>query len=441
MSAAPVAGSVHDSARDSTCPSPAPGPAVPRGPRRRPGRDFGLLWLGEGVSLLGNATTGVLMPLIAVFSFGAGPGWMGLLTACAWLPWLVFGLPAGAWVDVLPPRAVMIVSDLVAAAATASVPISAALGQLTLVQLLVVTLINGICTVFFRSAYPLLVRGVVPADQRERAFARLFGTESATQVAGPGVAAGLTQTVGSAAGLVLDAASYLVSALCLARLRATPPERPQQAPEPLTARIGAGVRYLRRDRYLRYFTVMGGVSNFGLTGYTALLVLYLARNLELSPGPIAGLLAAGAVGGFVGAAVAPRVSARLGSARATVVLGVVGGPPALLIATPAGRYSAGLVLIGLLGVGIAVVAANVIRTAWRTSYVPETMMARQIATAQLVNFGTVPLAGITAGWLGATLGLRATIAVMAGVHLLACLSLLVSPVRGRRELPEPARPV
>ena len=228
-----------------------------------------------------------------------------------------------------------------------------------------------------------------------------------------------------------------MSALSLARLRHTPPERPDREAEPLRTRIGAGVRYLRRDRYLRYFTVMGGVSNFGLTGYTALLVLFLARDLSLSPGAIAGLLAAGAVGGFAGAAIAPRVSARLGSARAAVVLGVAGGPPALLIAAATGPFAAGLVLLGELGVGVAVVAANVIRSAWRTSYVPEAMMARQVATAQLVNFGTMPLAGVSAGWLGLTIGLRATITVMAGIHVLACLSLLASPVRGRRELPDP----
>jgi hypothetical protein len=91
-------------------------------------------------------------------------------------------------------------------------------------------------------------------------------------------------------------------------------------------------------------------------------------------------------------------------------------------------------------VGCTVVAGNVIRGAWRNRYVPEDMVARQVTTAQVVNYGTMPLAGLVAGWLGSGLGLRPTIAVMAGVHALACLAMLWSPVRGLRELPA-AQPI
>ncbi len=187
-------------------------------PLRR-NHDFNLLWLGEGVSLLGNSTTLVLLPLVAVVGFGAGPGWMGVLTASAWLPWLLIGLPAGAWVDNLPSRRVMIVSDLVAAGFMVSVPLAAVLGVLTLPQLAVVALGNGVCTVFFRAAYPALVRQVAPAGHQERAFARLYGTESAMQVAGPGLG-GLLAQIGSAVlGILIDAVSFLVSAACLSRIR------------------------------------------------------------------------------------------------------------------------------------------------------------------------------------------------------------------------------
>jgi hypothetical protein len=82
------------------------------------------VWSGEGVSLLGAATTSILLPLLAVTHFHAGPGWMGLLTAAAWLPWLLIGLHAGAWLDRLDPRAVMITADLVSAATLANAPLA-----------------------------------------------------------------------------------------------------------------------------------------------------------------------------------------------------------------------------------------------------------------------------------------------------------------------------
>lgn len=412
-------------------------PVAPPPPLAR-NRNFSLLWLGEGVSVLGNATTSILLPLLAVVGFDAGPGWMGALTAAAWVPWLLIGLPAGAWVDRRPARRVMVVSDLAAAVTLASVPLAWVLDLLTLPHLAVAAFCNGVCTVFFRAAYPGLVRQVAPREQQESAFARLFGTESAMQVAGPGVGGLMAQLVSAAGGLLVDALSFLVSAVCLWRLKL--PEQDEVGPDaevaPLGQRIREGIDYIRHDRLLRFFTVMGGVSNFGLTGYGALLVLFLVREAHLSSGAVGLVMSVGAAGGVIGAAIATWVSRRLGSARALLALQLLAGPPALLV--PLAGPGAGLVAMvaGMLLVGVGVVAGNIVRGAWRNRYVPEHMVARQVTTAQVVNLGTMPLAGVAAGILGSHLGLRGTIAVMAAIHVLACVSLFWSPLRGLREMPE-----
>lgn len=417
---------------------PAPVAALPL----RRNRDFSLLWFGEGVSVLGNATTSVLLPLLAVVAFDAGPGWMGILTAAAWVPWLLIGLPAGAWVDRLPARRVMVASDVVAAAVLASIPVAWALGHLTLTHVVLAALGNGACTVFFRAAYPALVRQVAPPERQEQAFARLFGTESAMQVAGPGVGGLLAQLGSAVLGLLVDGLSFLVSAVCLAMLKLTPsPTSPtdagRPAPTSLWTSIREGVDYIRRDRVLRFFTVMGGASNFGLTGYGALLVLFLVRDLGMSPATVGFAMATGSIGGFLGAALATRVSTRFGSARAVLWLQVLAGPTALLVPLATPGAGAAYLVAGQLLVGTGVVAGNVIRGAWRNRYVPEAMLARQVTTAQFVNFGTMPVAGLTAGFLGTQVGLRPTIALMAAVHALACLSMFWSPLRGLRDMPEP----
>jgi MFS family permease len=414
-----------------------PTPVAPPPPLAR-NRSFALLWFGEGVSVLGNATTSVLLPLLAVVGFDAGAGWMGALTAAAWVPWLLIGLPAGAWVDRLPARRVMIVSDLAAAVTLASVPVAWLLDVLTLPHLAVAAFCNGVCTVFFRAAYPALVRQVAPREQQESAFARLFGTESAMQVAGPGVGGLLAQLVSTAGGLLVDAVSFLVSAVCLWRLKlpaADPAKADDAEVASLGRRIREGIDYIRHDRILRFFTVMGGLSNFGLTGYAALLVLFLVREVHLGPGSVGLVMAVGSLGGVIGAAVATRVSHRLGSARALLALQVLAGPPALLV--PLGAPGAGLLAMvaGMLLVGIGVVAGNVVRGAWRNRYVPEHLVARQVTTVQVINYGTMPIAGIAAGAMGSTLGLRPTIAVMAAIHVVACVSMFWSPLRGLREMP------
>ncbi len=217
--------------------------------RIRLGANFTLLWSGEGVSLLGTATTSVLLPLLAVTHFDAGPGWMGLLTAAVWLPWLLIGLPAGAWVDRLDPRAVMITADLVSAAVLVSVPVGWWLEFLALPQLLVVALLSGTATVFFHTAYVKLLPMIVAHEGLETANARLSGTESAMQIAGPGLAGLLAQLVTAAAGIVLDVVGFLASAFCLWRIKINRPQLPDTVPvERLRARIAEGVRVVARDR-------------------------------------------------------------------------------------------------------------------------------------------------------------------------------------------------
>ena len=407
----------------------------------RHNRDFNLLWLGEGVSLLGNSTTIMLLPLIAVVGYGAGPGWMGVLTASAWLPWLLIGLPAGAWVDNLPARRVMVISDLVAAVFMFSVPLAALLGVLTLGQLAVVALGNGVCTVFFRAAYPALVRQVAPAERQEQAFARLYGTESAMQVAGPGLGGFLAQAGSAVGGILIDGVSFLVSAACLSRLRVRPDGADDAvrtgSPQRLGARIREGVEYLRHEPLMMFLMVTGGISNFGLTGYTTLMVIFMVEDLDLSPSAVGIVVSLGSVGGFLGAAIATRVSTRLGSARALLRLQLLAGPPALLIVLAGPGWAVGWLVVGTVLVGIGVVAQNVIRGAWRNNYVPLTMLARQMTTAQVVNFGTMPVAALAAGWLGSTMGVRETIGLMALIHVLACAAFWWSPLRGRRDMPLP----
>jgi MFS family permease len=405
----------------------------------RLGTNFNLLWSGEGVSLLGTATTSVLLPLLAVTYFHAGPGWMGLLSAAAWLPWLLIGLPAGAWLDRLDPRAVMIIADLVSAAALASLPLGWWLGFLALPQLLVVALLGGAATVFFRTAYVKLLPLIVPDERLETANARLFGTESAMQIAGPGLAGLLAQLASAAAGIVLNVVGFCVSAFCLWRMRIDHSSEPDPGPaEPLSARVAEGIRTVVNDRHLRSIMIIGGVSNFGLTGYAALLVLFLIDNLRLSPGQLGLVLMVGSAGGLLGALIAPALGRRIGTGRASTVLFLTAGPSALLVGAPIDASHAYLTSTGLLLVGLAVVGGNVIRGAWRQRYVPAHLMGRVMTTMQVVNYGTMPLGGLAAGVLGNRFGVQPAILVLAAVHALACMSILFTQFGRGRTLPTPS---
>ncbi|NBH10276.1 MFS transporter, partial [Amycolatopsis sp. SID8362] len=250
-------------------------------------RDFRLLWAGETTSKLGSNVTTVALPLVAVLGLHAGPFTVGLLAAAAWVPWLVLGLPAGAWVDRLPRRPVMLCCDVVSALALASVPVAAWLGVLTVSQLVLVALLTGTGSVLFGTAYRVYLPVLVaPADLPE-GNAKLQGSESVAQIAGRGLAGVLAQWAGAVTGLLVDAVTFLVSAACLAAVSVREPPRPAARPRTTLRReMAEGVRWVARDRYLRSLAVFGAVANIALTGYQAINVLFFVRVAGIPPGAV-----------------------------------------------------------------------------------------------------------------------------------------------------------
>lgn len=405
-----------------------------RGGGLRRNRDFLLLWAGEAASVTGAGMTSVLLPLIAVQLLDASPTWMGIIAAATWLPWLVVGLPIGAWVDGRSPRAVMIAANAASMLAYVSVPVAAMLGSLGLWQLVVVALIVGTGTIAFRAAYAKLLVRIVPEADRSRANSLLFGTENAANTVGPGIGGLVGQLVGPVKGILGEAFGLAISLLCLLLMR------PHHVPaatvrEPLRSAVREGLRLVFGDRRLRFFVVQGAVANFGLIGQQAILVLWLDRDLGLDPVAIGVVFAVSSVGGIVGALAAPWLGRTLGDARGiSIVLTIAGLMLPLLAFGRPGPVLWIVVTANALAVA-GIVAANVLRRTWVQSYVPEHMLARQSTSSQLVNFAGMPIAGVLAGVLAERWGPAPVIFVMGTVVLAANAASWLQPWLRRRDLP------
>ncbi|HEY2077704.1 MAG TPA: MFS transporter, partial [Streptosporangiaceae bacterium] len=159
---------------------------------RRPGglwrqRNFALFWAGESISEVGNSVTVIVVPLVAIDTLHTSTFIVTLLTAMAWIPWVIIGVPAGAWIDRLPPRSVMLACDAISLAVYASVPVAAWCGVLTVAQLIAVALIAGTATVFFSSAYQVLLPGIVDEANLTEGNAKLMGSQAIAQIGGPGL--------------------------------------------------------------------------------------------------------------------------------------------------------------------------------------------------------------------------------------------------------------
>ncbi|SEP27028.1 MFS transporter [Amycolatopsis saalfeldensis] len=314
----------------------------------------------------------------------------------------------------------------------ASVPLAQLAGVLSVPYLLGVALAAGTAKVFFSVAYRSYLPVLVEREHLLAANTRLQGSESAAQVGGPGLAGVLAAVFGPVSGILADAVSFGVSALCLRAIRQREAKPAAAARVRLRTQVAEGLRFVAADPYLRTLVAFGAVSNLALDGYASIQVVFLARDLDAGPGTIGLVLAVAEVGGVVGALLIGRLATRFGTARAFLLCEAFAAP-AMLIG-PAG----GLLCFVVAGVAVSggLVGSNVVAGAFRQGYCPPELFGRITACSAVVNYGTIPLGGLLGGILGQTLGVRETMVVMGAVQLAALAIPVFSPVRPLRDFPQ-----
>lgn len=413
--------------------------APPPAPRRRGGlwhhRDFRRLWIGETVSQFGTMVSQLALPLVAILVVHASTFEVGLLTAFETAAFLVVGLPAGAWVDRMRFRTVLIVNDLARAAALGSIPLAQALGVLTIGQLYVVALATGISTVFFDVAYQSYLPDLISRDELVEGNAKLQASESVSQIAGPSVGGLLIQAITAPYAVLVDAVSFVWSAAWVGAIQARPP-KPERKPERHLGReIKEGLRFVVGNRMLRAIAMCTGSSNFFNSMYFAVFYVLLARDLHVSAGLIGVIMSTSAIGGLVGSLLASRIAARFGQGP-TIWLSVLLAAPTSLVA-PFLQHNWSLALLAVAQIvfwGTAVVY-NITQVSFRQGLCPPELLGRMNATMRFLVWGTMPLGAVIGGVLGSTIGVRETLLVGAIGAFLPFLPVYLSPLRTMRELP------
>jgi MFS family permease len=405
-------------------------------------RNFRLLWVGETISVTGTTMSVVVVPLLMVTVLRASTFAVASASSAATLPWLLIGLPAGAWVDRLPVRRLMIACDLVEAVVFASVPAAAWCGVLTVAQVMIVAFLAGTADVLFSTAYQVfLPRLVRPADLVE-GNAKLQGSASVARIAGRGCAGLVVQVTGAAPAVLFNVVSFMVSAACLLRIRedAAPPLPPP--PGPGTARRAAirtevhrGARFIATDPYLRPLTAYAAVSNFGYAGSMALMVIFLVRVAGFGAGSVGVLLGIVGCGGVVGAALARRLSAVTGTARALLLASLGAGGAEMLLPFASTGPRAALFVTGAALLGAGIVVGNIIAASFRQAYCPPEMLGRVVSGMRFVAFGSAPLGALLAGVLGTAIGIRNGLWILLAIDAAAGLLLLTPAIASRRDLP------
>ena len=439
------------------------------------------LWTAATVSLFGTQVSQIAIPFIAAVVLKASPGEVGLLTTIEFLPFILFTLPAGVWVDRFPKRRILVIGDLGRAVMLVSIPIAAALGVLTIWQLYVVGFVNGAMTVFFDVADQSFLPTILERDELVEGNAKLQISQSSAQILGQPVGGGLVALLTAPIAVLIDALSYVGSAVLILWIQLTArgarstgrrsdddasaalaetgggaavgePVAPvseaalaAEAPVPASAgaaedqgmrsQIMAGLRYILRHRYLAGIAASTSTSNLFSNIAFAILPVYLYRDLALSPASVGAIGGIGGAGVLVGALIASRVPRMFGVGPVIVGSMLLSSLNGLLVAIAPKEIAFWFLAAAFFIGSVAGVVYNVNQVSLRQAITPERFLGRMNATMRFLVWGTIPIGSLIGAGLSEVIGVHTTIWVGAILGLFAFLPVFLSPIRSLRTIP------
>jgi MFS family permease len=402
--------------------------------------DFLKLWSAQTISLIGTQLTQLALPLTAVLWLEASPFEVGALAAAQYVPFIIIGLVAGAWVDRIRRRPVLLVSDMIRAVLLAVIPIAYLLDGLHLWMLYPIAFAVGVFNVFFDVAHQSYLPSLVRREQLLDGNTKLQFSYAGAQLIGPGLGGVLVQVLTAPVTLLVDAASFVGSALLLVRIRGREQVSlgGQESSRPrLLSQVRDGVRFVAQHPYLRPIALSTAVDNiFGLGGMLApVLVIYAVRDLHMSPATLGFVMAASNAGALLGALLNKRLSNLIGVGPAIVASACVPGVMTLLLpfATPSSAWVVFVISLGISWFAIAVF--NVNQVSLRQAVTPDRLLGRMNATIRFVIWGTIPIGALLGGLLAELIGVWPTLWVSAAGSILAAAPLLLSNLRSLAAVP------
>ncbi|MDW4574089.1 MFS transporter [Microbacterium sp. M3] len=421
---------------DAAAAAPAPAPA-PKGSLWRD-RNFLTLWSSQALSQFGAQITELAIPVLAVLMLDATEWEVGVLGAAQVAAFLVVGLPAGAWIDRMRKRHVMIVADAVRAVALGMLPLLALFGVLEIWHMIAVALVMGIATVFFDVSNQSIVPSLVRPNQIAEANGKLQSTEQLAGLVGPAVGGWLVGVLAAPLAIIITVGTYVASFVALLFTRDHEQLRAPDDHKPLLHEIGEGLRWVFGNPLLRRIVLTTGTANFFGTISMTLLPIFVLRELGLTPEMLGIVFSLSSVGGLLGAIATPRIVARIGEARAIPISAIAFSVlpfflPAISLA-PALAFP--LLVVQFFFASFTVLLYNITQVTFRQRITAPRLLGRMNASVRFVVWGVMPIAALLAGALGTWIGTVPTLWIAAFGELFACLFVVIGPFWRMRELPD-----
>ncbi|MDQ3128074.1 MAG: MFS transporter [Chloroflexota bacterium] len=451
------------------------------------------LWSAATLSLFGTQLSQIAIPFIAAVVLQASPGEVGLLTTVEFLPFLLFTLPAGVWVDRFSKKRILVIGDLGRALMLLSIPVAAVLGGLTMVQLYIVGFGIGVMTVFFDVADQSYLPTILERDELVEGNSKLQISQSSAQILGQPLGGGIIALVGAPVAILVDAISYIGSAGLILWIRETgrrlrrpigaaasggsaggpaggsataaATEAEESTASPMAgasvsaearaadadalaadaeatgprpgmrSQIADGLRFIFGHEYLGNIAATTATSNlFGNIGF-AIFPVFVYRELQMSPAAVGAMGGLGGAGVLIGALIASRVQARFGVGRTIILTSALFGPVNLLIPLATPDVALLFLSASIFFASVNNVIYNVSQVSLRQAVTPEHFLGRMNATMRFLVWGTIPIGSLIGAGLSEVVGVRTTIWISAILGLFAFLPVFLSKVRTIQTIP------
>jgi MFS family permease len=394
--------------------------------------DFMKLWAGQTVSELGSVVTRTAVPLVALLVLGAGPLEMALLVVSASLAVLLVGFFAGAWVDRLRRRPLLISADAIRAVLLFTIPAAYLAGTLRIEQLYVVVFLEGCLGALFDAAYPAYVPSLIGVDRVVEGNSKLATSSSLAEIGGPGLGGGLVQVIGAPFAILVDAISFVVSAISLVLIRSPEPPRPTRtAATPMRHEIVEGLQLVRRHPILVPLALRSVMAHVAGSFYGVLYTIYLIQDLHLNPFLLGVVVSAGGVGSLVGSFFASRVIARYGLGPALIWTATGASIVGVLTPLAGGSLLLATLMVfvpQLIGDGLQTIE-GIAELSLIQGVVPDRILGRVNATLGVFSHGIAyPIGALMAAAVAGWIGVRGAIAIGWAGMAVSILLLVFSPL-------------
>ncbi|WP_433133315.1 MFS transporter [Micromonospora sp. CA-240977] len=391
---------------------------------------FRLLYAAALIDGIGLHIGQLAVPVLAVSLLSASPVEVGLLGALSTAAFLLIGLPAGVWVDRLPRRAVLVTADLARAALVASVPVAWWAGWLTIPQLYLVVLLTGVGTVFADVAAQSYLPELVGRGRLVAANALMMSTNATMQIAGRGLGGLVVQALTAPVAIVLDAVTFVVSGMILARTRAElPSRRPPRVSGGFAQQLGTGVRHVTGNPLLRPLALSTASINLTMQLSTTLLPVVFLRELGLGAATLGLFLGVGGIGALLGAVTARPLAERIGHGRALWLPGLLAAPLGGLVTLVDSGPMLWVAAAGWLALAWRTGIGNVIGVSLRQGLTPDVLLGRMNATFRFLLTGALTIGAVLAGMLGQFVSVHTALVVGAVANAVTWLPVFCSPLR------------